>query len=215
MNDIKIDLTIAIPIKNEAKLLQGCIDAIGKDFAKHIVIIDSGSTDQSLEIANANNIEVIQFIWNGQFPKKRNWFLQNHKPQTKWVLFLDADEYITDTFKNEIRANLNSSNKVGYWLTYSRYFLGKKLKGGYPLLKLALFQIGAGEYERMHFAVEDDYLFVPAGEGVLDLPGLFAELEKINYSGWIMSEQDKAREPAEEKSGVSMRNIKAALGQGA
>jgi inosose dehydratase len=78
-----------------------------------------------------------------------------------------------------------------------------------------LAKLVAGEYERMHFAVEDDYIFVPAGEGALDLPGIFAELEKINYSGWIMSEQDKAREPAEEKSGVSMRNIKAALGQGA
>jgi inosose dehydratase len=78
-----------------------------------------------------------------------------------------------------------------------------------------LAKLVAGEYERMHFAVEDDYIFVPAGEGALDLPGIFAELEKINYSGWIMSEQDKAREPAEEKSGVSMRNIKAALGKGA
>jgi glycosyltransferase involved in cell wall biosynthesis len=149
MKNHALDLTIAIPIKNEAKLLQGCIDAIGKDFAQKIVIIDSGSTDESLAIAKANNIEVIQFNWNGQFPKKRNWFLQNYTPQTTWVLFLDADEYLTDEFKNEIRLNLNNSNKVGYWLTYSRYFLGKKLKGGYPLLKLALFQVGAGEYEKI------------------------------------------------------------------
>ena len=63
----------------------------------------------------------------------------------------------------------------------------------------------------MHVAVEDHFLFVPAGEGALDLVGLFAELEKIGFSDWMMSEQDKAREPAEEKSGVSMRNIEAAL----
>ena len=69
----------------------------------------------------------------------------------------------------------------------------------------------AGEYERMHVAVEDHYLFVPAGEGALDLPGLFKELAKIDFSDWMMSEQDKAREPAEEKSGVSMRSIKTAL----
>ena len=68
-----------------------------------------------------------------------------------------------------------------------------------------------GEYEGMNVAVEDHYLFVPAGEGALDLVGLFAELEKYGFSDWMMSEQDKAREPAEEKSGVSMRNIKAAL----
>jgi inosose dehydratase len=69
----------------------------------------------------------------------------------------------------------------------------------------------AGEYEGMHVAVEDHYLFVPAGEGALDLPGLFKELAKIDFTDWMMSEQDKAREPAEEKSGVSMRNIKTAL----
>ena len=69
----------------------------------------------------------------------------------------------------------------------------------------------AGEYERMDVAVEKHFLFVPAGEGALDLDGLFAELEKYDFSDWMMSEQDKAREPAEEKSGVSMRNIKAAL----
>ncbi len=69
----------------------------------------------------------------------------------------------------------------------------------------------AGEYERMDVAVEKYFLFVPAGDGALDLDGLFAELEKYDFSDWMMSEQDKAREPAEEKSGVSMRNIQAAL----
>jgi inosose dehydratase len=69
----------------------------------------------------------------------------------------------------------------------------------------------AGEYKGMHEAVQDHYLFVPAGEGALDLQGIFNQLEKHGFSDWMMSEQDKAREPAEEKSGVSMRNIQAVL----
>jgi len=146
---LPLNITIAIPIKNEALLLQGCLDAIGKDFAEKIVIIDSGSTDNSLEIAKKNNIEVLDFKWNGQFPKKRNWFLQNYSPKTKWVQFLDADEYLTEDFKNEIRKAILDEVKVGFWLTYTRYFLGKKMKGGYPLRKLALFRVGSGEYERI------------------------------------------------------------------
>jgi hypothetical protein len=102
-----------------------------------------------LEIAQRNDVEVLDFKWNGQFPKKRNWFLQNHTPLTKWILFLDADEYLTEGFKNEIRNAIVDENKVGFWLTYTRYFLGKKLKGGYPLRKLALFRVGAGEYEKI------------------------------------------------------------------
>jgi len=86
MNNTSLDLTIAIPIKNEAKLLQGCIDAIGKDFAQRIVIIDSGSTDESLAIAKANNIEVIQFNWNGHFPKKRGGI------NLKKTIFLTTDK---------------------------------------------------------------------------------------------------------------------------
>lgn len=148
-----LDLTIAIPVKNEERNLEGCIDAIGPDIAKKIVIIDSGSTDRTLDIAKDKGIEVIDFKWDGKFPKKRNWFLQNHTPATKWVLFLDADEYLTDSFKNELTSSLlentNSADINGFWLNYSIYFLGKKLKGGYPLTKLALFKVGAGEYEKI------------------------------------------------------------------
>ena len=148
-----LDLTIAIPVKNEELNIAGCIDAIGNDLAQHIVVIDSGSTDRTVEIAKQKNIHVLNFEWDGKFPKKRNWFLQNHTPKTKWILFLDADEYLTPEFKQELRATFanHSENDAndGYWLNYSIYFLGKKLKGGYPLSKLALFKVGAGEYERI------------------------------------------------------------------
>ncbi|RDV11092.1 glycosyltransferase family 2 protein [Pontibacter diazotrophicus] len=144
-----LDLTIAIPVRNEERNLPGCLKAIGSDLARQIVVIDSGSTDHTKEIARQHGAEVVDFVWDGKFPKKRNWFLRNHTPATKWVLFLDADEYLTDEFKSELREVLKRGDKVGYWLNYTIYFLGKQLKGGYPLKKLALFRVGAGEYERI------------------------------------------------------------------
>jgi inosose dehydratase len=69
----------------------------------------------------------------------------------------------------------------------------------------------AGQYQGMHDAVENHYLFVPAGDGAINLSDFFNELEKIGFQDWMMSEQDKARDPAEEKSGISMHNIEAAL----
>lgn len=145
----QLDLTIAIPVKNEEQNLDRCIQSIGIDFARCIEIIDSKSTDQTLAIAKKNGLNTINFDWNGSFPKKRNWYLRNHLPKTKWVLFLDADECLTENFKSEVRTKLNLENKSGYWLNYSIYFMGKQLKGGYPLLKLALFQPAAGEYEKI------------------------------------------------------------------
>lgn len=149
MSIINADLTIVIPVLNEEKNLGACLNAIGHDFASRIVIIDSGSTDQTQKIATDFGAEVIQFKWDGKFPKKRNWFLQQHPPKTTWVLFLDADEYISNNFKNEVYTKLNTGNKVAYWLNYKIYFMGKPLRGGYPLRKLALFKVGAGEYERI------------------------------------------------------------------
>jgi glycosyltransferase involved in cell wall biosynthesis len=145
-----LDLTIAIPTKNEEQNLSCCLRAIGSDFAKKIVIIDSCSTDRTKDIARAFNAEVVDFEWNGQFPKKRNWFLRNCTPETNWILFLDADEYITEDFKSELRKALVNDDYVGYWLNYTVYFLSKQLKGGYPLRKLALFRVGCGEYEQIN-----------------------------------------------------------------
>ncbi|MBC7507205.1 MAG: glycosyltransferase family 2 protein [Ferruginibacter sp.] len=144
-----MDITIAIPVRNEEINLRGCLDAIGNDFVQSIIIIDSQSTDGTREIAEAYGLKVLDFKWNGKFPKKRNWFLRNYQVQTQWVMFLDADEHLTTSFKNELRQNLNLVGFSGFWLNYSIFFLGKVLKGGYPLKKLALFKFGAGEYEKI------------------------------------------------------------------
>lgn len=144
-----LDLTIVIPVRNEEKNLPGCLAAIGSDLARRVVVIDSGSTDGTVPIARRFGASVVEFVWDGKFPKKRNWYLRNHTPETEWVLFLDADEYLTEAFKSTLRETLPHSEKVGYWLSYTIYFLGEKLRGGYPLRKLALFRVGAGEYERI------------------------------------------------------------------
>ena len=145
----ELDLTIAIPVLNEERNLPGCLAAIGTGLASKIVLLDSGSTDSTRSIAEKFGAHVVDFKWDGKFPKKRNWFLRNYQLTTKWILFIDADEYLTENFKNEMRECLNRDDKVGYWLSYTIYFLGKQLKGGYPLRKLALFRVGAGEYERI------------------------------------------------------------------
>ncbi len=144
-----LDLTIAIPVRNEERNLPQCLAAIGRDLATSIVVIDSDSTDNTKSIAIDFGAELVNFKWNGKFPKKRNWFLKNYSITTKWILFLDADEYLTDAFKSELRRVLEKNDKVGYWLSYTIYFLGKRLKGGYPLRKLALFKVGEAEYEKI------------------------------------------------------------------
>ena len=107
---MSLDLTIVIPVKNEAANLPACLNAIGVGFARRVVVVDSASTDDSLRIAREGGAECVSFAWDGRFPKKRNWFLRNHKPDTTWVLFLDADECLTPEFKGELAATLTGEH---------------------------------------------------------------------------------------------------------
>lgn len=143
------DLTIAIPCKNSGEKLRECLNQIGKGFAKKIVIIESENNFVSSEIANEFGAELLHFNWNGHYPKKRNWFLLNHKPSTKWVLFLDDDEWLTEKAKEALTVAMNQTFYHGFWLKYSIYIGGKKLSFGYPLYKLALFQTAAGLFEKL------------------------------------------------------------------
>jgi glycosyltransferase involved in cell wall biosynthesis len=114
-----------------------------------VIVLDSGSDDKTCEIARSHNAEVHTFKWNGKYPKKRNWYLINNKEDLDWVLFLDADEILTDAAINEIRSKTLSAKEVGFYLNYRVKFEGKYLKYGIKQRKLALFRVGSGLYEKI------------------------------------------------------------------
>jgi glycosyltransferase involved in cell wall biosynthesis len=142
-----IPVTVVIPVKNEELNLPRCLDALHGFY--HIVIVDSQSTDSTREIAKAKNIELVDFQWNGRFPKKRNWLLRNYEFSTDWVLFLDADEIVSEEFKNEVKTAIGKTEIDGYWLNFHNFFQGRLLKRGILFRKLALFRVGKGEYEQI------------------------------------------------------------------
>jgi glycosyltransferase involved in cell wall biosynthesis len=194
-----LPITLAIPVRNEERNLASCLQAIGANFALQVVVIDSASTDGTSTVARDHGAELIQFHWNGHFPKKRNWFLRHHTPTTPWVLFLDADEIITPAVKAEIAVALSSTPHQGFLLSYTNYFLGRRLRGGYPLRKLALFRVGQVEYERIeehHWSSCDmevhEHPIVYGSVGLIrnridhrDLRGIDSYMAKHNqYAAW-------------------------------
>jgi glycosyltransferase involved in cell wall biosynthesis len=144
---IPLPITVVVPVKNEEKNLPACLAKLGS-FAE-VLVIDSCSTDRTREIAEAASAKVVDFTWQGGFPKKRNWVLLNYKFTTPWVLFLDADEHMTDAFLREMCARIANDNYDGFWLNYQNHFLGHVLKFGVPQRKLALFKVGSGLYEQI------------------------------------------------------------------
>lgn len=142
-----LPVTVAIPVRNEAANLGRCLERLGR-FAE-IVVIDSGSTDATVQIAEGFGARVVQFAWNGRYPKKRNWFLLNDPPRQPWVLFLDADEFVDDAFCDALARAIAATDCDGFWLTYANVFLGRELRHGIAQRKLALLRTGKALYERI------------------------------------------------------------------
>src|SRR3954447_10137763 len=103
----KIPLTIVIPVWNEEANLGACLSHLCE--FQEVLVVDSGSTDRTVELASAYGAKVMQFRWEGGFPKKRNWVLQTHEFHTDWVLFLDADEEVTNEFRSELKEQLDKT----------------------------------------------------------------------------------------------------------
>ncbi|NNC72765.1 MAG: glycosyltransferase family 2 protein [Sphingomonadaceae bacterium] len=140
-------ISVVIPVRNEAANLLRCLEKLER--FEEIVVVDSNSDDATRDIARDAGASVIPFDWDGRYPKKRNWYMLNHRPACDWVLFLDADELVSEAFCDEVARAVSAEDCDGYWLNYTNYFLGRPLKHGDRQRKLALFRFGKALYERI------------------------------------------------------------------
>ena len=145
-----IDLSVIIPVKNEERNLQFCLQPL-KGWAKHVIIVDSHSTDDTCKIAESFGAEVIQFEYQGGWPKKRQFVLDTYEFSTQWVMLLDSDEILTEASKSEINEAILDPDVSGYYLFFKMEFFGKMLRHSDPgLRKLSLFRTGTGGYEKRY-----------------------------------------------------------------
>jgi glycosyltransferase involved in cell wall biosynthesis len=144
---LSLPISVVVPVRNEQANLPGCLESL-RDVSD-VTVVDSGSTDGTREVAERHGRPVVQFTWNGRYPKKRNWALERCSSRHDWVLFLDADERMTPAAANELRRVLPATPCNGFWLTYDNWFMGKLLRHGDPMRKLALVRRGCGAYERV------------------------------------------------------------------
>jgi glycosyltransferase involved in cell wall biosynthesis len=144
-----VPVSVMIPALNEAKNLPRCLDHLA--WADEVVIVDSHSKDETAQIAQAYGAKVVQFQWNGQWPKKKNWALRNVQFKNEWVLIVDADEWITPELADEIANAIKSPDNVGYYVNRKFIFMGGWIRhcGYYPSWNLRLIKLGHGEYERL------------------------------------------------------------------
>jgi glycosyltransferase involved in cell wall biosynthesis len=143
-------LSVLIPTLNERRNLADCLASVA--WADDLVVVDSGSTDGTREIAQRAGARLVDFKWDGRFPKKKNWALENALWEHEWVLILDADERITPELGEEMRAELRKPRADGYFINRRFMFMDRWIRhcGYYPSWNLRLFRHKKGRYEKLH-----------------------------------------------------------------
>ena len=178
-----IDLTIIILTKNEEQNLKKCIDSF-HNIAKRVVIIDSYSTDNTVELAKSLKAEVYEHPFESH-AAQFNWALDNIDLDTEWVMKVDADEEFTSELVDEISEKLDKlpQNINGVILRRRVYFMGKWLKHGgkYPELLLRIFRVGHGKSE---MKLMDEHLIVTDGD-VVTFKKDFSDNNNKSLEWWI------------------------------
>src|ERR1035437_11028569 len=111
-NSDSIAVTVVIPTRNEARHLARFRSGVRR--FSEVYVVDSQSTDSTVEIARAFDAEVVQFHYQGGWPKKRQWALDTLPFENDWILLLDADEILTPEIADEIERAVRDPRFEGY-----------------------------------------------------------------------------------------------------
>jgi glycosyltransferase involved in cell wall biosynthesis len=149
INRKRAPISVIVPVKNEDENLRRCLPALS--WADEVFVVDSQSTDETAKVAREYGVEVIQFHFNGVFPKKKNWALDNLPFRNEWVLIVDADEVVVPELAEEIVARTAANEADGFYLNMKYFFLGRRIKycGYAEAWNLRLFKHKLGRYEKM------------------------------------------------------------------
>jgi glycosyltransferase involved in cell wall biosynthesis len=196
----QIPVSVIVPVFNEEKNLARALASVS--WADDVWVVDSGSTDRTVEIARAFGAQVVQFDFNGVWPKKKNWSLENLALKNEWIFLLDADEELPAEAADEIGAIIadKQSEIKGYWINRRFMFMDRWMKHAYyPNWNLRLLRRGCGRFEQLARGATDsgdnevhEHLQVSGKSGKLScemlhypFPDVATFIEKHNrYSNW-------------------------------
>jgi glycosyltransferase involved in cell wall biosynthesis len=155
-------LTVVILTYNEQRHIERAINSV-REVADQILVVDSGSTDDTVRLAKDLGAEVRHNSWKN-YATQFNWALDALPSNTEWVFRLDADEVVTDALASEITGQLGSLSLSigGVYISRRMTFLGRPIRWGgvFPVRVLRLFRHGRGRCENRwmdeHIIVEGE-----------------------------------------------------------
>ena len=122
----KVDLTVIVLARNEEERIAECLQSCA--FAKELLVIDDGSTDQTVPIAVACGAKVLQRSMNGDWGAQQTFGINS--ASCAWIFFIDADERVTPTLAENIIQCVQKNEKKCYWIQRENHFQNIKATHG-------------------------------------------------------------------------------------
>lgn len=157
-----MSLTVSIIAKNEAENIRRCLESV--QWADEIIVLDSGSTDETVSIAREYTDKVYETDWQGfGIQKQRALDLAT----SNWVLNLDADEFISHELQAIIVQSINNNQADGYKVPIQMYFYGKPLKYSMsPKRHVRLFRRSIAKFSN---DIVHEKILLPKGANILQI----------------------------------------------
>jgi glycosyltransferase involved in cell wall biosynthesis len=149
-----LPISVIILTYNESKNIGDCLESV-KGLTDDIILVDSGSTDDTLLIASAYGVSVYHHPFEN-YSKQRNWAFAHTETKYPWILNLDADHRLTEEIRGELRQLFSAPippQVNGFMASRRTLFMGRWIKHGghYPVYHGILFRKGFGECENKEY----------------------------------------------------------------
>ncbi len=163
----KVPLTVIVLTFNEEKNIDICLSSIA-GWASEIIVVDSGSTDKTLILAEKYTKNIYQHPFDN-YASQRNWALENCTISNEWIMNIDADHEVSQTLKDEVSTHFSNgfpADIKGFMASRKTMFLGRWIKRGghYPIYHGVIFKKGFGYCEHklydQHFVIEGKSLLL-------------------------------------------------------
>lgn len=178
---MKLPISVIIITLNEEKNIRDCLESI-KDWVDEIFLVDSGSTDRTLEIAK-DYTDKICFHRFENFYQQSNWAQDSLPIKNDWVMHLDADERVSVILAKELKDEFNAGVNVdGFMVPRKTIFRGKWIRfgGHYPVFHLRIFKKSKGRCEERLY----DQHFIVTG-AVRRLDGDIVNIINEDLNSWM------------------------------
>ncbi|MDA8174375.1 MAG: glycosyltransferase family 2 protein [Nitrospiraceae bacterium] len=176
-------LSVIVLTHNEEQNLGDCLASMGA-LCDAKFVVDSYSSDKTLEVARSNGAQVVQHQFEN-YSKQYNWALENLPIRTKWVMRMDADERLTPELLAELSSVLPSlpDNVTGLYVKRRVHFMGRWIRHGgyYPVWLLRIWRTGQGCIEERWM---DEHVRITGGENLFLKNDIYEENVK-NLHWWI------------------------------